>query len=136
MLVGVDGASGLGEVLRFAFRQASLRRLPLTVQHSSWDPQASGVYPSDHPTDVERQHPLVAEEVAGLSEEFPDVRVKRAWAPGHPVDCLVREGSRMDLLVVGRREDGALSRVTHSSIATRVVEHATCPVAVVPFSSK
>ncbi|MFC7363280.1 universal stress protein [Nocardioides astragali] len=135
VLVGVDGARGLGEVLRFAFRQASLRRLPLTVQHSSWGPQASGVYPSDRPIDIERQRPLVAEEVAGLSEEFPDVRVRYAWAQGHPADCLVREGSRMDLLVVGRHEDGALSRIRHSSIATRVVEHARCPVAVVPISS-
>jgi len=135
-LVGLDGAGGSGAVLEFAFRQASLRHLPLTVQHSSWGRQASGAGADPsvaRSTEVEERRSLAAEEMAGLGEAFPGVEVKHAAARGHPADCLVDEASRMDLLVVGRRQVGALSRITLGSIVTRVVQHAACPVAVVPY---
>ena len=37
VIVGADGRDGSQPVLEFAFAQASLRALPLTVMHCFWD---------------------------------------------------------------------------------------------------
>ena len=41
VLVGADGTERSQARLDFAFRQASMRRLPLTVVHAFWDVQAT-----------------------------------------------------------------------------------------------
>jgi nucleotide-binding universal stress UspA family protein len=43
-------------------------------------------------------------------------------------------GERMDLLVVGAHQSGRVSRMLFGTVSVSVVEHATCPVAVVPLS--
>lgn len=139
VLVGVDGTRGSLTVLEFAFRQASLRHLPLTAQHAVWDARATVMGPhllDAGSTEFEDERLLVAESMAGLGEKFPDVRVTLSLAVGHAADCLVLEASRMNLLVVGRHDIGALSRITRGSIATTVVEHVTCPVSVVPVPAE
>jgi nucleotide-binding universal stress UspA family protein len=138
VLVGVDGAPGSPDVLEFAFRQASLHGWPLTIQHSLWDAAAAVAGPhrvDAQAAEFEEQRLLVAECVTGMTEKFPDVRSELTLARGHAPDCLVLEGTRMNLLVVGRHETSALSRITRGSVATTVVEHATCPVAVVPITA-
>ena len=50
VLVGVDGTADSQAALEFAFRQASLRALPLTVLHAFWDSQAAVAGP--HLVDV------------------------------------------------------------------------------------
>ena len=74
----------------------------------------------------------MAESVSGMGEKFPDVRVQIELARGLAGDCLVRKGDRMNMIVVGVRHAGTVSQLLHGSVAASVVEHATCPVAVVP----
>jgi nucleotide-binding universal stress UspA family protein len=45
---------------------------------------------------------------------------------------LVRASQRMDLVVVGAHHGGTLTTLLYGSIANAVLEHATCPVAIVP----
>ena len=70
--------------------------------------------------------------MSGMSEKFPDVKVKSAVARGLPQEVLVRLGERMNLLVVGAHPAGPVSRMFFGSVSVAVVEHASCPVAVVP----
>lgn len=139
VLVGADGTERSQVVLDFAFRQASIRRLPLTVLHASWDLGAAvtAAQPvGGQGEGLEEQRLLLAECVGGWQEKYPDVPVRTELATGPADECLLRMGSRMNMVVVGSHRGGAASEVLFGSVAARVVEHATCPVAVVPTGNR
>ncbi len=136
IVVGADASEESLAVLEFAYREASLRDLPLTVLHCFWDVQAAiGVAPvvAEPPVDLETERMLLSESMAGLSEKYPEVAVHTQMARGLPQEALVRMGERMNLIVVGAHQAGRVSRMLFGTVAISVVEHATCPVAVVPL---
>ncbi|MGZ5400489.1 MAG: universal stress protein [Nocardioides sp.] len=121
VLVGADGSADSSPTLEFAFRQASVRRLPLTALHVV-----------EHAVDDPEDHALlVGEAMAGLRERYPDVPVQVTVGHGHPDNALLAAADRMHLLVVGSHHGG----LTHRSITSAVVEQARCPVAVVPLGT-
>lgn len=135
ILVGADATEGSRAVLEFAYRQASVRGLPLTVLHCYWDTQsptaASYLVPaSQADLDTERLH--LGESLTGLAEKYPEVQVEIRTSYGLPQQALVHLGERMDLVVVGGHHGSAVSQMLLGSVSTTVVEHAKCPVAVVP----
>jgi nucleotide-binding universal stress UspA family protein len=135
VLVGADGTAESAPALEFAYREASIRRLPLTVMHCVWDSVASLTGP--HPVratepGLEDSRLLLAESTSGMTEKYPDVHVTLELARGLPEDCLAAAAARMDVLVVGRRHVGRINRVLFGDVTDKVVEHAACVVAVVP----
>ena len=133
VLVGVDGTDRCRATLEFAYRQAALHDLPLTVLHTFWD--AATLVPADGPRltgEHEADRLLLAESVSGMGEEYPEVRVQLQLAPGLPDAALLRASARMNLVVVGRHPGRGLARGTFGGIARSVVEHAPTIVAVVP----
>ena len=113
VVVGADASPQSRPVLEFAHRQASSLGLPLTILHSGSGPDAElGV----------------AEAVAGLAEKFPDVRAGTRFVAEDPASALARESHRMDLVVIGAHRGHGL----RPSVTSAVLEHAACPVAVVP----
>jgi nucleotide-binding universal stress UspA family protein len=139
VLVGADGTERSQSVLDFAFRQASMRHLPVTVLHAFWDVQATiaaAHLVDGQGEDLEEQRLLLAECVSGLREKYPDVPVRTELARGLPDECLVRMGDRMNMLVVGSHHGGAAAEVLFGSVAASVVEHASCPVAVIPTGDR
>lgn len=135
--VAVDATEESAPVLDFAYRQASLRDLPLTVLHCFWDVLASAapaqlVTGSDHGTSAEQERLALAETMAGMGERYPEVRVQTEVARGMPEEVLVRLSERMDLIVVGAHQGSWARQLLLGSRSVAVVEHASCPVAVVP----
>ena len=141
VMVGADGTPGSLPVIDFAYRQAALRELPLTVLHCFWDAaaavaqyhQARGEV-VDPPEFVDLEV-LLAESVAGLAETYPDVDVTLSLRHGLVDEALSRRDGEWDLIVVGRHPMASLDRVITGSIATTVVERAHTTVAVVPETS-
>jgi nucleotide-binding universal stress UspA family protein len=138
VLVGVDTLPGSQGVLEFAYREASLRQARLTVIHAQWAP-ASGtleaVYLPVTPEEREAELTALAEDIAGMAEKYPEVHVTTRIASGPAEEVLVKVGERMDLIVVGSHQAHGLERMLFGSASVAVVEHATCPVAVVPVSA-
>ena len=66
----------------------------------------------------------------------PDVSVTTRMARGLPHETLVQLGERMNLVVVGAHQANRLSQMVTGSVSVALVEHATCPVAVVPVSTR
>ena len=137
VVVGADGSAESVPVIEFAFRQASVRTLPLTVVHCYWD--AAVAYGTINPSagaagDTEDLRALLAESVAGLSEKFPDVHVSQRLEHGL-VDHVLTSGRGWDLIVVGRHPRDLWSRTFVGSMATAVLERAHATVAVVPEAS-
>jgi nucleotide-binding universal stress UspA family protein len=136
VLVGAEGSVASLPVIEFAFRQASLQRLPLVVMHTFIDPTLSVLGAADatpaEPSDVVELRMLLSESVAGLREKYPDVDVDLRLSEGLVDQCLINEAPEAQLLVVGRSDVTGWSRFLYSSCALAVLERARTNVAVVP----
>jgi nucleotide-binding universal stress UspA family protein len=137
VVVGADATEESRPAIEFAYRQASVRSLPLTVLHCAWS--AQGVAGAELLTaaeiDVESERVALAESLAGLTEKYPEVVARTELVRGPAQEMLVRMGERMDLVVVGSHHYGRAERLLLGSVSTAVVEHAASPVAVVPLAT-
>jgi nucleotide-binding universal stress UspA family protein len=134
VLVGVDQSERSLPVLAFAFRIAAQRDLPLTILncYSEVLVPAGPVVTVLPPADVEDQRRGLAEVVAGFAEHYPEVRTQIEVSRGVPAVDLAHRAEKMNLLVVGAHHGGVAGVVLFGSVSTGALEHATCPVAVVP----
>ena len=135
IVVGADGTPESVPVIEFAFRQASLRGLPLTVLHCYWDVVAAvagvGEVEQSESTDQDLRL-LLSESVAGLSEKYPDVDVTLKLAHGLADEALAHMSEPWGLVVVGRHPVHTMSGLLTGSVSTAVLEHASSTVVVVP----
>jgi nucleotide-binding universal stress UspA family protein len=138
VVVAVDATEDAVPVLEFAFRQASLRRLPLRVVHYVMDPRSALVgvpMVGDLSQRLQQSKLVMSEAMAGLGERYPDVRTTVSTTPGLPAHDIVTAATRADLVVVGTHQRSVADRLLVGSVSTAVLEHASCPVAVVPVRS-
>ena len=136
--VGADATEDSLPVLEFAFRQASMRGLPLTVVHSFWyfqQPSTVDEVLSDPAAASVLQRLALSESLAGFAEKYPDVAVHAELDQGMPERHLLRLADEMDLLVVGAHHVSRAQQFMFGSVSVWLVEHASCPVAVVPLSA-
>jgi nucleotide-binding universal stress UspA family protein len=136
VLVAADATQESAPVLAFAFRQASLRGLPLTVVHYLYDVRSAlvGAPIGGSMSENTEEHAVaLAESLAGFREDYPDVRVTVETLPGLlPEKGLIHLSRDADLTVVGTHQRGVLGRLLAGSVSESVLEHACGPVAVVP----
>lgn len=138
VLVGADGTLESLPVIEFAFHQASLLGLPLTVVHCVWDEIAATHGPvaaGPREEGLEGQRLLLSESVAGMATKFPEVTVNLRLAHGIAEDCLSERSSRWDLIVVGRHPVDTWFQLMTGAVATVVVERAKATVVMVPQSA-
>ena len=130
--VGADATADSVEVLEFAYRQADWHKLPLTVVHCWYFNRISddGLHPVNS---TEEQRLALAETLAGLGEKYPDVNVHPVVEQGMPERHLLELAGQMNLLVVGHHHGSRAAQFMFGSVSVWLVEHAICPVAVVPL---
>lgn len=131
VVVGADGSPESSPVIDFAFTQASLRGVPLTVMHCFWEVVAADGQ-AHHVEGAPDLDLLLARSVAGFAETYPDVKVELKPARGLVDLVLSKAAPDAELLVVGRRHLSAVARQLHTSMAAAVLERAAGTVAVVP----
>lgn len=135
VLVAVDGYDTSSAALEAAYAMASVRGLPLTVLHCTWDARAlTDALPDPAaPVDVlEEGRLLVAEAVAGLGEKYPDVDVATTVVHGRVPGQVTAAAEGMDLTVVGHHRRSRLGAWLLGSVAVDVLERARGAVVVVP----
>lgn len=138
VMVGADGTLESLPVIEFAYQQASLRRMPLTVMHCFWDAAAAvaeyhRARGEDYAApDLEDLRAVLATSVAGFGEKYPDVPVALELKYGLVDEVLSARTTEWDLIVLGRHPMTSASRVLTGSIAVAVLERAIATVAVVP----
>ena len=138
IIVGVDSSGHSQRALEWAMKEAAIRHTPLTVLtvHEAIRGYYTriSVYPDDPFRTEEAQKAAQAETdqvLAGLDGPRPEsVRVKAVH--GFPVEELVNAGREADMIVLGSRGAGGFSRLLIGSTADQVVQHARCPVLIVP----
>ncbi len=135
VVVGTDGTARSDAALGYAFRQASLWSLPLTVVHAFWSEQDEG-RPSTaaryDDADLEDMRLLLAESIAGLEADAPEVKVSLYVERGLADKVLLHACETADLVVVGSHPTNVLYDLLAGEVSRSVLGHARCPVAVVP----
>ena len=131
VVVGVDGSAVSELALGYAFEQASLRGVHLRVVHAWWTTVPSGLMWDIKAEQVTLEQLALSETLVGWSEKYPDVEVRPSLPLAAPVSALTEAGGRAELLVVGSRGRGGFLSLLLGSVSQGVLQHATCPVAVV-----
>lgn len=137
VVVGVDGSPVSRIALDEAFREASFRGVGLTVLHA-WSGLAGFDLPGGelHWEELERDTEdeelrLMAEELAGLREKFPDVGVVQRLVQGSAAHAIADASAGAVLVVVGSRGRGGFASLLLGSVSHGVLHRAHSPVMVV-----
>jgi nucleotide-binding universal stress UspA family protein len=133
VVVGVDGSPVSSAALAYAYECAAIHNSPLVVVHAwaagSMDPTIAPFVDTEAMRgDAER---LVAENLAGWREKYPDVEVRRVIVPDRPAPALVEESRNARMLVLGARGRGRMAGLLLGSTSQALIHRALCPVAVV-----
>ena len=136
-MIGVDGSDVAKEALRLGLHEASIRGTRVRAVYA-WMPSSflpatgPGMVP---PLDIEpyreaSEEVLRAAVVAVAGEHADMVELVVAESPAGP--ALIDNAHDAELIVVGRRGRGAVKSLVLGSVSSYVLQHATCPVLVVP----
>jgi nucleotide-binding universal stress UspA family protein len=135
--VGIDGSDNAHHALMWAMSEAAVRGVPLTALTvhetimSYWSGQPV-YYPGDEVL-VKQASEAAGEAVAQVAEQLgkkPEVSVRAI--NGFPAKALIDASADADLVVVGTRGGGGFPHLNLGAVSSQVVQHAKCPVVVVP----
>ncbi len=135
VVAGVDGSAASADVIRAGFAAAEARRAALVVMHA-WRP--AGLYDAAIGARVaaeawQRQsEPAVWALVAGWRADHPDVEVQVDLRYQSVSAALAESARHADLLVLGRRGEGAPFGLSLGSKARTLLRAGVCPVEIVP----
>jgi nucleotide-binding universal stress UspA family protein len=136
IVVGVDGSPGAQRAVRWAAALARVSGAEIVAVHALGLLAHLGgdVVPS------QSHRAEITAKVAQWCEPLSDAGVayRAVVADGNPVTALLAEADevRADLIVVGRRGEGALSGLELGSTSRQLVEHAALTVVVVPDAGR
>jgi nucleotide-binding universal stress UspA family protein len=138
IIVGVDGSGHSQRALDWAMKEAAVRHMRLSVL--TVHPAIKGYYGgvAAGPQDLElteKARAAVKDEtdkaLAELDGPHPASVTVNA-VHGFPVEELINASREADMVVLGSRGVGGFTRLMLGSTAGQVVQHAHCPVVVVP----
>jgi len=135
IIVGVDGSGDSNVAVRWAAREAAMRKARLTLVHAIEMPrplwsaaELRDLYEADARGILED----AAADVADFAKGVKPGEVDRQTFSARPAPTLIDMSKDADLVVVGARGLGAVGRLLLGSVSTALVHHAHCPVSVIP----
>ncbi|OBB37345.1 MULTISPECIES: universal stress protein [unclassified Mycobacterium] len=143
IVVGADGSASAKAAIGWAAREASMRRLPLTVVHANsvstvaaamvaWP---GGQIPQQVLEQQEDEARAILAEAVALARETAGsgagLTVIDEMFFGWPVPTLVDVSKEAEMVVVGCRGRTGLRRALLGSVSSGLIHHGHCPVAVV-----
>ena len=135
IVVGYDGSVEAGRAVRWAARQAELRKSVLHVVHCSlWPLLTRDLGPVEGIADSGLQHYAEAvrdEGLAHATEAAPGLDVRSGLRYGWPADNLRQASAGAGMLVVGSRGIGGFIGLLVGSVSLELAATASCPVAVI-----
>lgn len=127
VVVGVDGSETAGHAVRFAFEEATRRRVGLTAVYGGEGDLPAADADAAHAAGVR----LLADALAECRERHPEVDVTEHVLPGPPAQALIDAGEGALLVVVGSRGRGGFRGLLLGSVSQALLHHAPGPVAIV-----
>jgi nucleotide-binding universal stress UspA family protein len=135
VVVGVDGSPRSQAAVALAFESAARLGASLFAVQVWEMPNWWATDGHDRTEGIaawtQRAELMLAEDLAGWKEEYPDVHVVKVFERSHPAEALVRRSNGAALLVMGARGLGGVPGLQLGSTARSVLAHASCPVLIV-----
>ncbi len=134
IVVGADETAAGVAAAHWALEEGALRGAPVTVVRAWADPVALGYgMGAALMTDLETFRTAAEDVARNVLRSAGDGETATSLAvQGRSSEVLTRLSEGADLVVVGTRSAGALSRGILGSVSASVLHHAHCPVVVVP----
>jgi nucleotide-binding universal stress UspA family protein len=139
IVVGVDGSGHSEHALEWAVRQAALQHAHLTVltvnpvAKEPWtgNPMITG---EDHDRQAAAAHAAeeIVQKVISQAGGAKPAEVTVTAVNGQAAPALIAASQDADMVVVGSRGAGGFASLVLGSVSTQVVQHASCPVVVIP----
>jgi nucleotide-binding universal stress UspA family protein len=134
IVVGVDGSPSSDAAVQWAIDEAHLSGADVSMVHGwtypySWH-SADGLLHDAMERDAEEQLRASAS-VADSARRSETVSILPELVPKSPANALISVADDADLLVVGSRGRGGFAAMLLGSVSRTVIQHATCPVAVI-----
>lgn len=145
IVVGIDGSTGSRSALAWAMTQALLTGATVEAV-AAWQesvmPLGSGYALSETGYLDGLSVAAIAQKVADATvaavtadlDELADVHI--LTVEGHPAQVLPETAVGAQLLVVGSRGHGTFAGMLLGSVSQHCVQHASCPVVVVPITDR
>jgi nucleotide-binding universal stress UspA family protein len=142
IVVGVDGSPNSDRALDWAMRHSAALNEPLTVltvhevPKSYWGHIPVAGAADEVAAKKERQAADEMTQVAAsrLGDAAPtNVNVRASI--GFVIEELVEASRDADMVVVGARGVGGFARLLVGSVSSQLVQHAMCPVVIVPHKT-
>jgi len=139
IVVGVDGSSHSTRALEWALKEGALQHAVVivftvhSVAASPWTGNPT-ILAGEHEDLVkirEAAEELAEKAAAQLGDSHPAAVTVCAMS-GYPAEELIDASRDADLVVVGSRGAGGFAHLMAGSVSSQVVQHAHCPVVVVP----
>ncbi|MET0190475.1 MAG: universal stress protein [Pseudonocardia sediminis] len=137
IVVGVDGGPQSDAALAHAFDAAAARGAPLTAVHV-WSDNDTERFHLRHYLELtawERMRDVeeraLAERLAGWSQRYPDVVVRRRIEHADPPRVLIEQSARAGLVVAATRGRGGFTGLLLGSTGLALIQRAGCPVMLV-----
>lgn len=132
VVVLIDDSPSSKPAIRAAFDEASLRRTSLIAVHTWSEPGHLGLpaiswSPIEWANNREQEREVLAEQLAGFQERYPDVPVNRITMSDSNFDVLAEYARSAQLVVVGT---GRNADLTHTSRASAIRRLTTTAVPV------
>jgi nucleotide-binding universal stress UspA family protein len=140
VLLAVDGSVNSEAAVGFAFDEAAVRDTTLLAV-TVWDDLAFRGFAKGGaqigPLEDDEQHAVLAEQLAGWVDKYPDVPVRQIVLRGRPAQRLLGLGQNLPtedrprLLVMGSRGRGGVAGLLLGSISQHLICGSRIPVVVV-----
>jgi nucleotide-binding universal stress UspA family protein len=134
IVVGTDGSACATAAVRWAAREAALRRAPLRVllaHDTQWPGPDYGGEPGLGTLDPEQADEMLEAGVDAACLVDGGIEIRPQRVVGCAVPALLSASDGAGLLVVGNRGRGGFTSLLLGSVSQQVASHAHCPVAVV-----
>ena len=140
IVVGVDGSSGGAAALEYAIEEAVCKQARLVVVSAHALPPLvvagaaaeMGYLESSRSEALEHAEAVAAAAVKRVKERQPGLECEARSIAGQPAKAILEAAKDAALIIVGSRGRGGFSGLLLGSVSHQVVQHAHCPVVVVP----
>lgn len=139
VIVGVDGSPGSVDALRWAYDHAQRTGAVLHLFTVFRYEDSIGVLGARWPVDsFEEIQVAAARRQEGVRAQVlpEDAAARSEVVFGNAVERLLDRAATADLLVLGRRGLGGFKGLLLGSVSQQCIQHAACPVTVVPTSGQ